>query len=64
MIKKIGADRIFPNLEKALNAIYIETHKTDSEMVGCPLKTVIYSEEPESPNTIVRKLQPWKLLHN
>jgi anti-anti-sigma factor len=64
MIKKIGIDRIFLNIEKALNAIYAETHKTDSEQVDCPLKTVIYSEQIESKNSIITRLQPWKLRHN
>jgi anti-anti-sigma factor len=64
MIKKIGVHRIFPNIEKALNAIYAEAHKTGTEKVGCPLKTVIYAEELESNNNIMTRLQPWKLRHN
>jgi anti-anti-sigma factor len=45
MIKKIGIDRFFGNIEKALNAVYADAHKIGIERGGCPLKTVVYSEE-------------------
>ncbi len=64
MIKKIGITRIFPNIEKALNAVYAEAHPKGDETYGCPLKTVIYEEGAEEPNDLIDRLKPWKLRHN
>ena len=64
MIKKIGITRIFPNIEKALNAVYAEAHPEGEETYGCPLKTVIYEEGAEEPNDLIDRLQAWKLRHN
>jgi hypothetical protein len=61
MIKKIGIHRIFPNIDKALNAVHPETHKTSLEQANCPLKQVIYSEEEDSQKSIMDRLQPWWL---
>jgi anti-anti-sigma factor len=59
MIKKIGIHRIFPNIDKALNAVHPEAHKTSVEKANCPLKKVIYSEEENAHNGIMARLQPW-----
>jgi MFS superfamily sulfate permease-like transporter len=64
MIKKIGIHRIFPNIDKALNAVYAEAHKTSVEKAYCPLKNVIYSEGDDSRKSILTRLQPWRLRHN
>jgi MFS superfamily sulfate permease-like transporter len=64
MIKKIGINHFFPNIEKALNAVYADAHKENTETGGCPLKAVIYAEEEIRQNNILDKIQPWKLRHN
>jgi hypothetical protein len=59
MIKKIGIHRIFPSIDKALNAVHPETHKTSVEKANCPLKKVIYFDEYDSQKGIISRLHPW-----
>ena len=43
MIKRIGADHIYPNIEQALNALFGPTHSAEDEK-NCPLRAVVYDD--------------------
>lgn len=67
MIKKIGVQHLFANMEEALNAVYTKAHKDPGDILTCPLKTVIYSEDidntEQKDHRLINKLRPWKMLH-
>ena len=45
MVKKIGVQRFFPNMEQALNAVYAHAHLDAPEAETCPLRKVVYLDE-------------------
>ncbi|MEW5723923.1 MAG: SulP family inorganic anion transporter [Thermodesulfobacteriota bacterium] len=65
MMKTIGADHLYTNMDRALSAVFHQTHQGGDEE-KCPLKTVIYDpslEEEDKPGGRGSKRHVWRTQH-
>ncbi|MBU2549747.1 MAG: STAS domain-containing protein [Proteobacteria bacterium] len=60
MIRKIGVEHIYANVDKALNSVYGQAHQQGSES-DCPLVHVIYDDLGPDPAPAGRADRVWRL---